>query len=471
MTPAALLSEDVTAVKSWLAEETSHLRMEVAPARLDDITPWRADPATGDIVHDSGHFFRITGLEWDAPAGEAAPRVGVRTQPIIDQPDIGVLGLVVARHGGRLHVLVQAKAEPGNCNGVQISPTVQATRSNYTRVHGGSAVPYLSWFHRAESRGRVLIDVLQSEQAAWFYQKRNRNIVVLVDDPDEVEVLPGFRWVALEDLYRLLLEADLVNMDTRTVLSCLPLHSIGGWIEPELGADEPLASTVRRSLHPEAEAALGYEDLLSWITCRRSRPAPRTQLVPLSAVGPDWEQSSTAIRHVGRREFDVVGVRVTAHGREVHEWRQPLLAPCGESLAACFATAVSGVLHLLVRLVPSPGYRERVELGPAVQHSVAGGEPDGSDPLLELVLSSPPEHVLFDSMLSEEGGRFLHARTRYLIVEVLDTKCIPLPDDCRWVTLRQLGRLLQHSYYVNVEARTLVAAAHGLAVSRERLLR
>jgi oxidase EvaA len=36
------------------------------------------------------------------------------------------------------------------------------------------------------------------------------------------------------------------------------------------------------------------------------------------------------------------------------------------------------------------------------------------------------------------------------------------PPDYRWLTLHQLAGLLQHSHYVNVQARTLVACLQGL---------
>ena len=45
-----------------------------------------------------------------------------------------------------LHCLMQAKMEPGNVNPLQLSPTVQATRSNYTQVHRGTGTRYLEYF-------------------------------------------------------------------------------------------------------------------------------------------------------------------------------------------------------------------------------------------------------------------------------------------------------------------------------------
>ena len=44
--------------------------------------------------------------------------------------------------------ILQAKVEPGNINKIQISPTVQATKSNYSRIHGGKTIPFLKYFKK-----------------------------------------------------------------------------------------------------------------------------------------------------------------------------------------------------------------------------------------------------------------------------------------------------------------------------------
>lgn len=41
---------------------------------------------------------------------------------------------------------MQAKIEPGNVNRIQISPTIQATKSNFMQTHGGKAPAYLEYF-------------------------------------------------------------------------------------------------------------------------------------------------------------------------------------------------------------------------------------------------------------------------------------------------------------------------------------
>ena len=64
--------------------------------------------------------------------------------PIIVQKELGILGIIKDKVKNKY--LLQAKVEPGNKNKLQLSPTVQATKSNYERVHGGKKIPYLNIF-------------------------------------------------------------------------------------------------------------------------------------------------------------------------------------------------------------------------------------------------------------------------------------------------------------------------------------
>ena len=81
-------------------------------------------------------------------------------------------------------------------------PTLQATRSNYTRVHKGRSPLYLEYF-TGEKKVEILVDQLQSEQGARFYQKRNRNIIVEVDENEELPVYENFVWASLGQIKRI----------------------------------------------------------------------------------------------------------------------------------------------------------------------------------------------------------------------------------------------------------------------------
>ncbi|OLR95310.1 NDP-hexose 2,3-dehydratase family protein [Actinokineospora bangkokensis] len=454
---ASALARDGAAADllAWFDELRSRSYTEVEQIPLDELTGWSTDPASGNIVHDSGRFFVVEGLDVHVPGGPV-PRW---RQPIINQPETGVLGILVKEFDGVPHLLMQAKVEPGNCNGLQLSPTVQATRSNYTGAHRGRGVPYLEHF-TDPAAGAVLADVRQSEQGAWFHQKRNRNMVV--EARGEVPVLDGFRWFTLGQVHQLLAADDLVNMDTRTVLSCLPftgrgvrraVGSGGDWFRDAL-----LRSCVadEGSRHPD-------EEVLSWITRARSATDVQTRRIPLAEVD-GWRRVDGRIRHDSGRFFDVMGVRVRARGREVDSWTQPMIEAPGPGVVALVVRRIGGVLHALMHGRVEPGFVDVVELAPTVQckpenYSVL--TPAARPPFLDLVLAAAPEDVRFDAVHSEEGGRFYHTRNRYLVVEVPPERELEHPD-FRWLTLDQLAGLLRHSHYLNVQARSLVACLHSL---------
>ncbi|MDQ4131330.1 MAG: NDP-hexose 2,3-dehydratase family protein, partial [Actinomycetota bacterium] len=206
----------------WFRGQVDARRATVREVGLCELPEWRwaRDPLR--LVHRTGRFFAVegyrlsvSGVPW--ASGPPAPEVD---QPLISQPEIGVLGFLTKRLKGTRHFLVQAKMEPGNARQVQLAPTVQATRSNYMRVHRGSSTPYLEFF-LARRRSRVLVDELQPEQGAYFLAKRNRNMVVETDE--EVAVGDRYCWMTLGHLKALLQMPYAVNMDARSVLSCLPL--------------------------------------------------------------------------------------------------------------------------------------------------------------------------------------------------------------------------------------------------------
>jgi oxidase EvaA len=449
---------DAAAFHAWLADcrDRTHTTVELRP--LESLEGWRTDPRTGDIGHTSGRFFTVRGLAVEVP-GAAVERWH---QPIISQPEVGILGLLVKEFDGVPHFLVQAKAEPGNVNGIQLSPTVQATRSNYTGVHGGRAVSYLEYF-RDTARHRVLADVRQSEQGAWFHHKRNRNMIVEVAGP--VEVLDGFRWLTLAQLNALLQLDDLVNMDTRTVLSCLPVSGPGASSAYLRPGHDRFGRALAHSTDPGFRAVHTGAEILGWITEERTRRERRVREIPLGDVN-GWRLREGRIRHRDDLFFDVVGVAVEAVGREVGRWEQPMIAPRGTGLVALLVREIDGVLHVLLHARVEAGHLDVLELAPTVQCTPETYDrlPPAARPrFLDTVLAAPPENVRFSAVHSEEGGRFLHARTRYTIVET-DAE-LPLGDspEYRWLTLHQVGALLRHSHYLNIQARSVVACLHSLA--------
>ncbi|MFI0450345.1 NDP-hexose 2,3-dehydratase family protein [Actinomadura sp. 6N118] len=417
-------------VPDWLAARTRARPARVRRIPFAELDGWSFADDTGDLRHHSGRFFSVEGLHVVRPDEEWQ-------QPIIMQPEIGILGILAKEFDGTLHFLMQAKMEPGNPNLVQLSPTVQATRSNYTKAHGGAQVKYLEYFLH---RDRVLTDVLQSEHGAWFFRKRNRNMIVEVDG--DVPVDDDFRWLTLGQLGALLNKDNVVNMDARTVLAS--------------------ASMTR----PERRARLSDTDLLSWFTGERARLDVRARRMPLRQVS-GWRRDAHSIHRADHRDFRVVAVGVEGAAREVSGWTQPLFEPVGPGVVGFAYRTFGGIPHVLAHARAEGGLLDTAELGPTVQHIPVN---DNDPPtvhrshFLDLMLDAPPDRTRYAAVHSEEGGRFLNAESRYLIVET-DESTTPAqpPPGYHWITPGQLNWLAGHSHYVNVQARTLLAVLNTRA--------
>jgi len=445
----------VKATLRWLADRQDAHRFEVTRIPLDEMGVWSFEAGTGNLVHRTGRFFTIEGLRVRTDYG----RVNEWEQPIINQPEIGILGLVVKEINGVLHCLMQAKMEPGNVNLIQLSPTVQATRSNFTRVHRGARTRYLEYFLEP-GRATVLVDVLQSEQGSWFFAKRNRNIVV--ETTEEIPPHEDFRWMTIGEVQQLLSADNVLNMDARTVLSCIPFAR--PTTAPRPGPHGSFNAALRRSMSPGEYALHSMGAVLSWFTECTSRYGLRSDRIPLAQVR-GWHRNRMAISHVEGRNFSIIGTRVEAGNREVVNWTQPLLAPCGPGVSAFLVRSLGGVLHVLVHARAEAGHLHGVELAPTVQcipDNYRGLPAEHRPRFLDYLENVPVDRVRFDTVLSEEGGRFYHAESRYMIVEVDDDIPISEPDGYRWLTVDQLTQLLRHSHYLNVQARSLVACLHTL---------
>ncbi|MGW9408505.1 NDP-hexose 2,3-dehydratase family protein [Streptomyces diastaticus] len=432
---------------AWLAGRSAE-RFRVSRVPFADLEQWSFDSGSGNLRHRTGRFFSIEGLWTPADGQDAAQEY----QPVIVQPEIGTLGILMKDFGGVPHFLMQAKMEPGNVNTLQLSPTVQATRSNSARAHGGSAVRHLEFFAGhgpgGTGRGRVLLDVLQSEHGSYFLHKRNRHMVV--ETQEDIPEHEDFRWLTLGQIHRLLRRDHLVNMDARTVLSCVLPGAAG-----PAPAGSSFADAVLHSLSRSAAPRHSLPELMSWLTGVRTHARRPARPVPLRATAADgWLRGPDRLERRGGGPFTVVGARVEAPTREVPSWTQPLVEPTGTALSAFVTARLGGVLHVLVEARAEPGCLDGPELHPTV-HCLPGG----THPLLDHVLGTPPSRVRYDVELSEEGGRFHHARCRNLMVEAEDAFPLDAPATHRWMTLGQLARLTGFGQYVSIQARTLLACA------------
>lgn len=421
-------------ILEWIAERNRVVDVRIEKIPFSALRHWRFNSETGFLEHDTGKFFSIRGINVKSNWGQ----VPEWDQPIINQPEIGYLGILAKQINGTLHFLLQAKVEPGNVNRVQLSPTLQATKSNYSQVHKGAVPKFLDYFRHAKTE-QILFDQLQSEQGARFIGKRNRNLIVFCDEEPKPD--PDFIWVTLRQIKELLRYDNIVNMDTRTVISGIP---------PFEYQDSRGPSGERRSVH-----RLG--DLIAWITgqkCRFDLEVTQKSLFDLKS----WNIGDTEIAHVDQSYFKVVAANVRIENREVATWDQPLVEPVSQGLVAFVMKRINGYVHFLIQSKLECGVFDTIELAPTVQCLTSSYEAGSDLPYLDYVLGAKESSIRYDVLLSEEGGRFFEEQNRHLIVEAEADFDETEPTNYRWMSLPQLYGFMRYNNYLNIQARSLLSA-------------
>ena len=435
-------------IKEWIRRRNNEVTVDVKQIAFSEMEKWQI--SNNSIDHTSGRFFSIVGIDVTTDYG----KLNNWRQPIINQPEVGYLGILTKVIDGTLYCLMQAKIEPGNVNCVQISPTLQATKSNYSRVHAGKSPKYLEYFINAKPEN-IILDQLQSEQGARFLRKRNRNIIIKVDE--DVPVLPDFCWMTLGQLKELMREDNMVNMDTRTVLSGLkisdfvtPLDGLNGM--SDFGRDMYLSSTTNHHY-------ISTRNHLSWLTGLKSKYDLRVNPCNLTDM-PGWEMTESEISRSDGKYFKIIGVNVTISNREVSSWCQPLVQPMQQGLCAFIIKKINGIYHFLIQAKLECGNFDVMELAPTVQCLTGRvqNNPQTRPAFYDYVVNARAEQIVFDTLQSEEGGRFFHEQNRNLIVEADESFPLDLPPRYTWMTLRQIYKFLRFNNYLNIQARSLLSA-------------
>lgn len=445
-----------TAALSWVREQNEKTEVNIDQIPFSELKNWSF--ADGSLRHQSGKFFSIDGIDVTTNYGKLANW----QQPIINQPEIGYLGFITKEINGVLHFLMQAKIEPGNINYVQLSPTLQATKSNYSRVHKGNAPAYLEYFQKAKKE-QVLLDQLQSEQGARFLKKRNRNIIIKIDE--KIEVLENFIWLSLGQIKELIRIDNIVNMDTRTVISGIPLGDFTIESVDIVGSFTNSHSTgftngLLKSSAYDAESVNSLNDIILFITNHKCNYELEVNKAPLDSL-KEWAIGDKTIHHKDGKYFEIIAANIRIGNREVVNWSQPMVKPVQEGICAFVCKNINGVLHFAVQAKLECGNFDIIEFAPTVQCLTDNYRTERSLqslPFLNYILSARPEKLIFDTYQSEEGGRFYREQNRSLVVFAEDDFPEELPENFIWMTYSQIQTFMKHNNYINIQARSLISA-------------
>ena len=446
-----------SALSDWIHDARGACDMHVVEIPWTTSREWVFDGRR--LRHKDDSFFAVVGATVHIK-GERQHRLD---QPLLDQPEIGILGFLVRTAGDRTDILIQGKPEPGNIGLLQAAPTVQATESNYRRRHHGKPTPFLEYF--LSGKGTVLSDCLQSEQGTRFLAKYNRNMVVRVPHDAVLPGTPAFRWFPIQELLFLLLQDFQCNTDARSVLASCPWRILSGERSPfsrwrgRGGPGEAFLHSYEGHAERFAVATPRILERLNELRSTANFVTTVTHLTDLRA----WEISETGIRCADRETFSIRQFAVTTTDREVTHWDQPLAASSVEAHVVLLCQERAGLLHFLFSARPEIGFRERFQYGPTIQDLDGNSAilPDAEDQETALKEALSRSTTLFSCLHSDEGGRFFRCVSSYGIALLPPAHPIDVGDNLCWMTLRQVELLVSRPGVFSNEARSLISMVLG----------
>lgn len=455
----------IPSILNWLKQKNERVSCIIEQTPLSKLKQWSISGYPKSLMHKSGMFFAIEGINVSTNWGMKEEW----EQPIINQPEVGFLGIIAKKIDGVLHFLMQAKIEPGNLNKVQLSPTLQATRSNYTRVHKGNSPKYLEYFTSSNRNITILVDQLQSEQGARFRQKRNRNIIIEIPIDTSIEINDDFIWLTLLDIKELIQYHNVVNMDARSVISSI---SYGNYNTESVKVIQSLINSIHQSefknngsvflsLLNSEQGVKSLGDIIKWITKLKFKTDLNIRKIDVLEID-GWYYDKNEIIRNDNKYFKVIGVNVAIGDREVVSWDQPMIKPMQEGLIGLVCKEINGVIHFLIQAKMESGNFDLLEFAPTVQCLTGNyrtGVNEYSVPFIEVIVNAPNNRILYSAFQSEEGGRFFEEQNLNRIVKVVDELDeYTIPDNYCWMTLNQILSFGRYNNYLNIALRSLISA-------------
>ena len=179
--------------------------------------------------------------------------------------------------------------------------------------------------------------------------------------------------------------------------------------------------------------------------------------MPLKAL-TKWKMKDKELVCKEPYPFKVVFCDIMIDGREVKHWTQPLFEANGIATFGLICCEENGILKFLVHAKSEIGCFDTIELGPTIQKEAIEFETK-EDVITKMFWSKLKDknNILFDHLLSEEGGRFYHEQNRNVILKIKVEDIPLLPEDYFLVDYKTLNELIQVNNTVNIQLRNLLS--------------
>ena len=404
-------------LNAWLNQQRNSNKLKIKKKSYQDLKQWKFKEKL--IHHKKNNFFSIKPFLF-------SQKTKKWFQPLIIQKEQGILGIIKKKVKDTNYYLLQSKIEPGNINGVQISPTVQATKSNYLRKHKGKKTIFLDYFLNKKNV-KILSSLKLSEQGSRFLDKKNKNILIEVNKfPKKLK--KNFCWLTAQNIKYLISKKNIINMDTISVFSSVIKKN---YFDIPINTKKDLKSKYNKFNNKfyQKKYPITFKNLKK------------------------WKITNFSIYDLNKDFFSIFFIDVKANSREVKSWEQPIVSDHEISLNGFLTCKINDTTHYLLKIISEAGRNQPVYTSTISEknHNFK------SSKKLDYKSLFISKNYLLDIINSDEGGRFLKNQTRNIICEVKDYKKIQIKDNFIWASHNQMIELISQNK-MTIEARNLFAS-------------
>ena len=406
-------------LNKWINNQKIKNKMSISKINIMDILNWKID--SKKIYNKNKSFFSIIPFKF------TDSQKTTWFQPLIIQKEVGILGILKKRYRSLDYYLLQAKVEPGNINGIQLSPTVQATKSNYLRKHGGKKTNYLDFFIKKKNLN-IVSNLKLSEQGSRYLDKSNKNILIDIKNT-KIKKIQNFIWVTKKNLNYLLNKKNLLNMDTISVLS----SSI-----KKNNIDNPINKNLI---------------ILNNLTKFKKRFTIKKKIISFGDLY-NWKISKNKISDIKSKFFSIIFLKIKTNSREVSEWFQPIISDHYISFNGFLVRSINETMHYLLQYTLEPGFTFPKYTSTV---SIKNYNSKNNNTKINFFNFFKKNNKIINFINSDEGGRFYKNETHNSICVLNPKENLSLKKNFIWVSHNQVINLINKNL-LSIEARNLFAS-------------
>tara|TARA_B110001454_G_scaffold140042_1_gene130056 strand:- start:520 stop:1197 length:678 start_codon:yes stop_codon:yes gene_type:complete len=205
--------------------------------------------------------------------------------------------------------------------------------------------------------------------------------------------------------------------------------------------------------------------IYDWVKINNKKYFMKTKIVDLIKL-KDWTYNSTKIEHKKKKHFSIIGINASTNKREIKNWSQPIIKGKEMAFAGFIKTKFNNIEHYLCRYILKPGLMSGVISctvntsdinNYSKNHTLNSNEKYFIKKYFFSQYSK--KNIIYDNILSDEGGRFYQCQIRYMISKLLYPDSIKIPNNYIWISHNQIVDMIRDQK-LDIEARLLFACAN-----------